>query len=203
MTLKEAISHIQSAEKCDENTALQQSLAALAVGAVASSWALDEAFLNVSGATLVSSRPIVDALELRQFWLSRFSVDLECGTITDGAEDGDFEDDELDAAPPRSIEDVWVLKGAIFEHWTDGLPERATTIESKASEDEILDALRDIFKDVEKGKIKCCNLNILHTWVEDRVEPKRAPRKLVWKLFEKAPELSQYQRGKGRPSKEK
>jgi hypothetical protein len=195
MTLGEAIYHIQRAEKCDENTALQQLLAALADGAVASSWALNEAALNVSGA----SKPIVGALERRQFWLSRCSISLERRTLTD-AEDADFEDDELGAIPPRSIEDVWVLKEAILEHWTDGAPERAPKNEPQASKDEIVCALRDVFEDIEKEK-KRWDVNLLHRWVQERVDPKRAPRKVVLRHFATTPEFRQHQRSRGAPRK--
>jgi hypothetical protein len=75
MTFKEAISHIRSAEKCDENTALQQLRHALAEGAVESTWALSEAAL---GASIVHR--VVGMPERQHFWLSVL-INLAAGTI--------------------------------------------------------------------------------------------------------------------------
>jgi hypothetical protein len=187
LTLPEAISHIIDVEKCARNDALGQLLDALVDEAVRTIWALPDDRLNSQDPTrwYRSILPHYSALEL---WMTA-SINLET---------------QLIRFPHTSISlpigCVWLLRESVLEIWNEHGPEERA---EKASDDEVLKALRDIFKDVASGKEKRWDLNDLHKWVERRVDPKKRPKKEVLKLFWETPEFAKYKRERGRPRKKK
>jgi hypothetical protein len=173
MTVKEAIIHIQKSDCCDEANAAQQLCEAIGDEAVVSSGPLtDSDFLERI------QRPICPRL-----WTTA-SLDSERGIV-------------CWKEHTACIDDVWVLKAPVYEIWKDRAPEPKKKVH--ASDSDMREALRAIFDDVESGKIKRWDKNDIYRWVQQKIDPKRAPKKEVWRVFEKAPEFAKHQRAKGRP----
>jgi hypothetical protein len=211
MTLKEAVSHIRQVDDSDEEIALKDLRAALADGEVESRWANERASQFFVIPIIRNVAPRVEPKAREEFWLT-VPIDLDGGgTIPELWLDnlrrtkdqegtvGEEDDDDDDDTPSRYF--VFVLKDKILEIWKGQELEKTGERQPQASDDEIRDALRDIFKDIEDGKIRQWDRNMVHRWVEAKVDPKRAPRKVVLDLIDKTPEFAKYKRKRGKPKK--
>jgi hypothetical protein len=185
LTLPEALAHIIEVENCTPNDAWGQLLDALSDEAVRVVWELSADQLNSEDPAYQSIFPRHPAMDL---WMTT-SISSDGRRIC------------FPNSFPIPIEKVWLFKESVLEIWKKYSSEVKRA--EKASDDEVLEALRDIFKDVASGIKKRWDLNDLHKWVELSVDPKKRPKKEVWEIFRKAPEFAEYQREKGRPRDKK
>jgi hypothetical protein len=228
MTLKEALSHIQRFGKLDENAALQQLRLALAEGAVCASWAMTEARLQKTGDSPTIGIQIVDDSVRDRFWLD-VRINLEVGRLEFETHDVIDEDKPPYSPGPattrvvQSDRVVWVLKDSIFKIWKDeelkeaiiepptdhegpivehpkdGALGKGKKRKSKATQEEILSALRKFFKEVDEGRRAQPKEATIKEQIEFELQ-----KEITRKDFEKAfltPEFEIYQRGRGRPRK--
>jgi hypothetical protein len=212
MTLKEALSHIQRVEKLDENAALHHLRLALAEGAVGATWAMSEALLQKAGDSLTSGIQIIDEAVRGAFWLN-VRVNLEVGTLEFETRDLIDRDKQPPYGPRRATKRVvqsdrvvWVLKESICKYWKDEEPEEPESTgqpQPQASDDDIIWAIREVFKEIGEGKITHRDKNTIHHEVDKKVSPKRAPRKVVFNLMETTPEFALQRLDVGRPTKKK
>jgi hypothetical protein len=206
MTLKEAVSHVQHVDACDEETAVKDLRAALADGAVEVRWANETPTQLFVVPVTKAARRVRNTR--KRFWLT-VPMNLNGGgSIAElwldelFAKDVEGAVEEEDGHTHRRYF-IFVLKDQIVKLLKGQELEKTGKRQPEASDDEIIDALRDTFKDIENGKIKKWDRNMVHKWVEERVEPKRAPRKKVLNLIDKTPEFAKYKRDRGRPSEKK
>jgi hypothetical protein len=169
MTLKEALTHIQTVDNCDASSAWQQLQPALAEGAVLASWPTSEPTLRRAGKR--AHHPIVSEAQRENFWRS-VRINLSNGTIVQQEEalqyeDGRYvddpdDDDDGDVFPVKEVlrdveREFWVLKEAIFEHWREDCDD--TKSKPYATDDEYREALREEYKMFKREGKKIPNVN--------------------------------------------
>jgi hypothetical protein len=183
MPLNEAISHIRRVDGCDEALAFDQLRRALADGAVDARWGRSKL-----SSTFFEIKP-TGRMRLSTFWQT-VPIDSEGGFIP-----GVYPEDLPDADP--EIEDsspkqylprhsyLFLLRDQIFQLWKDQDLGSAAERQPVASDEDQIQAISGILQEVEDGKIKRPDMNMLHRLVEARVAPERAPKKPLLVLYRK------------------
>jgi hypothetical protein len=136
ITLKEAMTHIQTMDNCDASSAWLQLQAALAEGAVLASWPMSEATQRRAGER--THHPIFSEADRENSWRS-VRINLSRGTIVQQEEalqyedgrhvDDDDDDDDGDVLPVKNVareieREIWVSKESIFKIWKEDTEEK-------------------------------------------------------------------------------
>jgi hypothetical protein len=173
MTLKEAISRIREFEGCDEAAALAQLRAALADGEIETRYAFD-ASSELFPIPISLAKASLDDEDVEAFW-KKVPIELDDdGSISSIYLATLHEERRKWRARKRYV--LFLSRGAILKHWADVDAPKQRPV---ASKDEIRKALVEIYRNADEKSRKPPNINEAYGLVADKLEPKRAPRKLV------------------------
>jgi hypothetical protein len=212
MTVREAIGHIQRADKCDNEAAFAQLRRALAHGAIEARWGPDE-FSH----TLFDIQP-GRRMSLATFWRT-VPID-EAGGFIPGVypedledADPDIEDNSPEQYKPKRYY-VFVLRDSVSRHWASPNPENAVESQSPtaevretlfeeaaaadiaaikegtgkrnreyASEPQIRETAVKIYDEADKTGAKPPNMPEAFNLIAKRLAPKLAPKRRVFPVL--------------------